>query len=129
MKPGSKVKLPAGFDPAYKASFVKKSDADDTLQDGIRLLAKGELKTKITIEVAGASQAAIAAVEKAGGKVVLPEGVAPPAAPTEEAESPKPRAARRKASEAEPEAATAETPNPTAGGAKAPDSEPETPSS
>ena len=44
--------------------------------DGVRLLAKGELKTKITIEVAGASQAAIAAVEKAGGKVVLPEGAA-----------------------------------------------------
>jgi len=44
--------------------------------DGVRLLAKGELKTAITIEVAGASQAAIAAVEKAGGKVVLPEGAA-----------------------------------------------------
>ena len=44
--------------------------------DGVRLLAKGELKTKITIEVAGASQAAIAAVEKAGGKVVLPQGAA-----------------------------------------------------
>ena len=42
--------------------------------DGVRLLAKGELKSAITIEVAGASQAAIAAVEKAGGKVVLPEG-------------------------------------------------------
>jgi large subunit ribosomal protein L15 len=42
--------------------------------DGVRLLAKGELKAAITIEVAGASQAAIAAVEKAGGKVVLPEG-------------------------------------------------------
>ncbi|HVH78539.1 MAG TPA: uL15m family ribosomal protein, partial [Stellaceae bacterium] len=40
----------------------------------VRLLAKGEIKTAITIEVAGASQAAIAAVEKAGGKVVLPEG-------------------------------------------------------
>ena len=39
--------------------------------DGIRLLAKGELKSAITIEVAGASQAAIAAVEKAGGKVVM----------------------------------------------------------
>ena len=37
--------------------------------DGVRLLAKGELKTKITIEVAGASESAIAAVEKAGGKV------------------------------------------------------------
>jgi large subunit ribosomal protein L15 len=44
--------------------------------DGVRLLAKGEIKTAITIEVVGASQAAIAAVEKAGGKVVLPEGAA-----------------------------------------------------
>ena len=40
--------------------------------DGVRLLAKGELKTALTIEVAGASKAAIAAVEAAGGKVVLP---------------------------------------------------------
>jgi large subunit ribosomal protein L15 len=64
------------------------------LGDGIRLLAKGELKSKITIEVAGASKAAIAAVEKAGGKVVLPAGVAPEAeapagaAPPAEAETP-----------------------------------------
>jgi large subunit ribosomal protein L15 len=40
--------------------------------DGVRLLAKGELKSKIEISVAGATKAAIAAVEKAGGKVVLP---------------------------------------------------------
>ncbi len=40
--------------------------------DGLRLLAKGEIKTKITIEAAGASKAAVAAVEKAGGRVVLP---------------------------------------------------------
>ena len=40
--------------------------------DGIRLLAKGELKAKIEVTVAGASKAAIAAVEKAGGKVNLP---------------------------------------------------------
>jgi large subunit ribosomal protein L15 len=46
------------------------------LGDGVRLLAKGELTSKITIEVAGASKAAIEAVEKAGGKVVLPAGVA-----------------------------------------------------
>ena len=46
--------------------------------DGVRLLAKGELKAAITIEVAGASKAAIAAVEKAGGKVVLPAGAAAP---------------------------------------------------
>jgi len=47
--------------------------------DGVRLLAKGELTAAVTIEVAGASKAAIAAVEKAGGKVVLPEGTKPAA--------------------------------------------------
>ena len=41
------------------------------LGDGIRLLAKGEIRTAITIEVAGASKAAIAAVESAGGKVIF----------------------------------------------------------
>lgn len=39
--------------------------------DGVRLLAKGELKTKVTIEVSGASKTAIAAVEKAGGTVTV----------------------------------------------------------
>ena len=39
--------------------------------DGIRLLAKGKLTAAITIEVAGASKSAIAAVEAAGGTVVL----------------------------------------------------------
>jgi large subunit ribosomal protein L15 len=44
------------------------------LGDGVRLLAKGELRTAITIEVAGASKAAVAAVEQAGGKVILRAG-------------------------------------------------------
>ena len=39
---------------------------------GVRLLGKGEIKTKIEGKVAGASASAIAAVEKAGGKVELP---------------------------------------------------------
>jgi large subunit ribosomal protein L15 len=39
--------------------------------DGVRLLAKGELKSPLTIEVVGASKAAVAAVEKLGGKVVV----------------------------------------------------------
>jgi large subunit ribosomal protein L15 len=39
--------------------------------DGVRLLAKGELKTPLTIEVVGASKAAVEAVEKLGGKVVV----------------------------------------------------------
>ncbi len=40
-------------------------------RDGVRLLAKGELKTKITITVAGASKAAHEAVEQAGGSVTV----------------------------------------------------------
>jgi len=46
-------------------------------KDGVRLLARGELKAKVSITVTGASAAAIAAVEKAGGKVTL---LRPPAA-------------------------------------------------
>lgn len=41
--------------------------------DGVRLLARGEIKAAVTIEVAGASAAAVAAVEKAGGSVKLPQ--------------------------------------------------------
>ncbi|MFQ5784078.1 MAG: 50S ribosomal protein L15 [Alphaproteobacteria bacterium] len=40
--------------------------------DGVRLLAKGEIKAAVTIEVDGASKAAVAAIEGAGGRVVLP---------------------------------------------------------
>lgn len=39
--------------------------------DGVRLLAKGELQAKLTLEVSGASATAIAAVEKAGGSVTV----------------------------------------------------------
>lgn len=41
-------------------------------RNGIRLLAQGEISSKIEIHVAGASKAAVAAVEKVGGSVVLP---------------------------------------------------------
>ena len=40
-------------------------------KDGVRLLAQGEIKSKVNIKVTGASAAAIAAVEKAGGTVRL----------------------------------------------------------
>lgn len=40
--------------------------------DGVRLLAKGELTSKINLTVTGASKSAVAAVEKAGGSVTLP---------------------------------------------------------
>jgi len=42
--------------------------------DGVRLLAKGALRAALTIEVAGASKAAIAAVEQAGGRVIVRPG-------------------------------------------------------
>jgi len=51
------------------------------LGDGVRLLAKGELKAKVTLEVAGASKAAVEAVEKAGGTVTI---LAPKPAPAGE---------------------------------------------
>jgi large subunit ribosomal protein L15 len=40
-------------------------------KDGVRLLAKGSLKAKLEVTVAGASKAAIAAVEGAGGSVTV----------------------------------------------------------
>ena len=42
-------------------------------KDGIRLLVNGDLSAKVNITVAGASKGAIAAVEKAGGKVTVIE--------------------------------------------------------
>jgi large subunit ribosomal protein L15 len=39
--------------------------------DGVRLLAKGELTSKVTLSVTGASKSAIEAVEKAGGTITL----------------------------------------------------------
>jgi len=39
--------------------------------DGIRVLAKGEITAKVSIEVTGASKGAIEAVEKAGGTLTV----------------------------------------------------------
>lgn len=54
------------------------------VKDGVRLLAKGELKSKINIEVTGASAGAVAAVEKAGGVITLSGTADAPAAETKE---------------------------------------------
>ena len=72
--------------------------------DGIRLLAKGALNAAITIEVAGASEAAVAAVEKAGGKVVVIGRGAAEAAASETSdagEKPRRRGGKREAPSAE----------------------------
>ncbi|MDH6235093.1 large subunit ribosomal protein L15 [Mesorhizobium soli] len=42
-------------------------------KDGVRLLSDGELKAKVSFDLAGASKAAVEKVEKAGGSVKLPE--------------------------------------------------------
>ena len=41
--------------------------------DGLRLLGNGELTAKVTIKVAGSTEAAKAAVEKVGGQVIIAE--------------------------------------------------------
>ena len=53
------------LDVLKKAGLVSKS------RDGVRLLAKGEIKSKLDFEVAGASKSAIEAVQKAGGTVTV----------------------------------------------------------
>ena len=62
-------KLDAGKTIDGKA--LKAAGVTTRVKDGISLLAQGELTTKATFKVARASKAAIAAVEKAGGKVVV----------------------------------------------------------
>jgi len=39
--------------------------------DGVRILAKGDISAKITLEVTGASKSAVEAVEKAGGSLTI----------------------------------------------------------
>ena len=39
--------------------------------DGIRVLAKGEITSKVDLQVTGASKSAVDAVEKAGGKLAV----------------------------------------------------------
>ena len=39
--------------------------------DGVRVLAKGEISTKVSLQVSGASKSAVEAVEKAGGSVEI----------------------------------------------------------
>jgi large subunit ribosomal protein L15 len=53
------------------AETFKASGVVRRLHDGVRLLGGGELKAKIMVYVTGATKGAVAAVEKAGGKVVV----------------------------------------------------------
>lgn len=59
------AKKPVTVAALAEAGIIKK------VKDGVRLLGQGELKTKLTIEVTGASASAVKAVEKAGGSVSI----------------------------------------------------------
>ncbi|MEO0412331.1 MAG: 50S ribosomal protein L15 [Pseudomonadota bacterium] len=64
------AKAPVDAEALVAAGVVTKP------RDGIRLLAKGEITASLKIAVAGASKAAVAAVEKAGGSVDIQSGKA-----------------------------------------------------
>jgi len=67
---------------AIDEAALKAAGLADDAKDGVRLLAKGELTTKVEFNVAAASKAAVAAVEKAGGSVTT--RIAPKAEETAE---------------------------------------------
>jgi large subunit ribosomal protein L15 len=82
---GRKKFVPVNLGRLQAAVEAKRIDAKETVtidilvkagivrhaHDGMRLLADGELKSKLTIEAQHASKAALAAVEKAGGSVKI----------------------------------------------------------
>ena len=77
-------RLDAGAPVTIEA--LKQAGVVGRIRDGVRLLAKGEIKTKLTVKVTGASKAAIAAVEAAGGSVEVDRKPEPaPAAPAAKA--------------------------------------------
>jgi len=68
-----------------EALDAKKLDAKNTIDQealiaakvikktkhGVRILGNGELTTKVTLKVAGATKSAVAAIEKSGGKIEI----------------------------------------------------------
>jgi large subunit ribosomal protein L15 len=56
---------------AVTTETLKAAGVIKRARDGVRLLSNGELKASVTFEIAGASKAAVAAVEKAGGTVKI----------------------------------------------------------
>jgi large subunit ribosomal protein L15 len=51
------------------AASLKAAGVIRRARDGVRVLANGEIKSGVKLEVAGASKTAVAAIEKAGGSV------------------------------------------------------------
>src|SRR3546814_7371307 len=54
------------------AAALKAAGVVRRIKDGVRILSGGELKAKVTIEAAGASQAAVETIGKAGAAIKLP---------------------------------------------------------
>lgn len=57
------------------AAVLKAAGVIRREKDGVRLLSDGELKAKVTLDIAGASKAAIEKVSKAGGVVNIQAAV------------------------------------------------------
>ncbi|QTK78154.1 50S ribosomal protein L15 [Agrobacterium tumefaciens] len=53
------------------AAALKAAGVIRRAKDGVRILADGELKSKVSFEVAGASKPALEKIEKAGGSIKL----------------------------------------------------------
>jgi large subunit ribosomal protein L15 len=53
------------------AAALKAAGVIRRAKDGVRVLADGEIKAKITLEVAGVSKPAVEKIEKAGGTATL----------------------------------------------------------
>ena len=89
-KPFAKVYNSVSLGRIQAAIDAKKLDAKDTIdaaalvkagvirraKDGVRVLSVGELKAKLSFDIAGASKAAVEKIEKAGGSVKLPQKAA-----------------------------------------------------
>ena len=67
------VQAPVDAAALIKAGVIRRA------KDGVRLVADGDLTAKLSLDVAGASQAAIAKIEQAGGVVTLPQAAQPAA--------------------------------------------------
>lgn len=56
------------------AAALKAAGVISKIKDGVRILADGDIKAKLTLEVAGASKSAVEKLEKAGGKITVLSG-------------------------------------------------------
>ncbi|KJS16527.1 MAG: 50S ribosomal protein L15 [Hoeflea sp. BRH_c9] len=66
------------------AAALKAAGVIRRLKDGVRVLADGDVKAKLNLEVAGASRTAVEKVEKAGGSIKVLAPAPKPAAAAEE---------------------------------------------